>query len=158
MKKILIFVILIGVFFLTGCEKKEESKPEEKLTVATSLSAVFKENIKKTKDIEEVANIITESEIIVPETQVFTIGKDDYLVGFDEEIKGFKKAVGIAPMISTIPMIAYIFEVEKPEEFKTKLEEHAQLNWNICTIADEMKIIIEDNYVFFIMSPASFEE
>ena len=61
-------------------------------------------------------------------------------------------------MISTIPFIAYIFEVEEPKEFVKILEENAQLNWNICVEADEMKTTIVDNYVFFIMSPKSFEE
>ena len=159
MKKIQLIIMVIGAFFLTGCGKKEEEPaPVEPKTVAVSLSEVFKEVIKETQDLEEVAKKISESEILVPETQVFKIGKKDYLSGFDEEIKGFKKAVGIAPMIGTIPFIAYVFEVENPEEFKTTLEEHAQLNWNICTVADEMKITVEDNYIFFIMSPSNFEE
>ena len=102
--------------------------------------------------------IISKSDILVPQTQVFTIGEEDYLAGFKEEIKGYKKAVGIAPMINTIPMISYIFEVENPDEFKKTLEENAQLNWNICTIADEMKLSVEGEFIFFIMSPESFEE
>ena len=61
-------------------------------------------------------------------------------------------------MIGTIPFIAYIFEVENPKKFAETLEEDAQLNWNICTEADEMKTTIVDNYVFFVMSPTSFEE
>ena len=158
MKKLLILIMIIGIFMLSGCDKKEENKETEKNTVAVSLSKVFLSEIKKTKDIEEVAEKISKSDVIVPETQVFTIGEDDYLTGFKEEIKGFKKAVGIAPMINTIPMIAYVFEVENPEEFKKNLEDNAQLNWNICTVADEMKITIEGDYVFFIMSPESFEE
>ena len=56
------------------------------------------------------------------------------------------------------PAKAYVFEVDNPEEFKKTLEDKAQLNWNICTVADEMKITIEGDYVFFIMSPESFEE
>jgi len=158
MKKLLILIMIIGIFMLSGCGKKEENKESEKTTVAVSLSKVFKSEIKKSKDIEKVAEKISKSEIIVPETQVFTIGEDDYLTGFKEEIKGFKKAVGIAPMINTIPMIAYVFEVDNPAEFKKTLEDNAQLNWNICTVADEMKITIEGDYVFFIMSPESFEE
>jgi len=158
MKRLLVYTMIISVFTLSGCIKKEKSKESEKITVAASLSKVFSSEIKKTKDIEEVAKKISESEIIIPETQVFTIEKDDFLTGFKEEITGFKNAVGISPMIGTIPMIAYIFEVENPKEFKKILEENAQLNWNICTVADEMKITIEGDYVFFIMSPDSFEE
>lgn len=158
MKKLLIFIMIIGILMLSGCGKKEENKEIEKTTVAVSLSKVFTSEIKKSKDIEEVAEKISESDVIVAETQVFTIEEEDYLAGFKEEIKGFKKAVGIAPMINTIPMIAYVFEVENPKEFKKTLEDNAQLNWNICTVADEMKITIEGDFVFFIMSPESFEE
>lgn len=161
MKKIILSIMIVGTLFITGCGKKEEVKKTEeteKNTVAVSLSKEFKKEIKESKDIEAVANKISQSKVIVPKTQVFTIGEEDYLQGFKEEIKGFKKAVGIAPMINTIPMIAYIFEVENPEEFAKKLKENAQLNWNICTQADEMKITIEGNYIFFIMSPESFEE
>ena len=38
------------------------------------------------------------------------------------------------------------------------LEEKHQLNWNICTTADEMKVYSEGNYVFFVMSPTSFSD
>ena len=109
-------------------------------------------------NIEKIAQKIAGNEAIVPEVQTFAIAKDDYLAGFAEEIKGFNQAVGIAPMIGTIPFIAYVFEVDNPEEFAKTLEDKAQLNWNICTQADEMKTTIVDNYVFFIMSPTNFEE
>jgi len=159
MKKILIVLFAIcSVCLITGCVKKEEEKKEEPKTVASMLSETFKETIAKEKDIEKVADTISKSEIIVPAVQTFTIGEEDYLSGFDTEIKGFKKAVGIAPMINTIPMIAYVFEVDDAETFKKTLEENANLRWNICTEADEMKVTVVDNYIFFIMSPNSFEE
>lgn len=158
MKKILIiFIAIFSLFCITGCGKKEEVKEEPK-TVANMLSETFKEVIETEKNIEKVAKTIAENEIIVPEVQTFTIAKGDYLAGFKEEIKGFKKAVGIAPMINTIPLIAYVFEVEETESFTKSLEENADLRWNICTQADEKKITVVDNYIFFIMSPNSFEE
>lgn len=156
-KRIIILMFIIGAFFMTGCTKKEETKNESK-TVTSELVKVFESEIKKDKNIENVANKISESDIIVPQTQTFNVEDGDYLSGFATEIKGYKKVVGITPMISTIPFIAYIFEVDKPEEFVKTLEENAQLNWNICVEADEMKTSIVDNYVFFIMSPKSFEE
>ena len=61
-------------------------------------------------------------------------------------------------MIGTIPFIAYVFEVDDAESFAKTLEDNAQLNWNICTQADEMKITTVDNYIFFVMAPKSFEE
>lgn len=155
---LIISIFVLGVSFLTGCGTKENTTQVENKTVANTLSETFEKEIKKQKDIEKVAQTLSESEVIVPAVQTFTISKGDYLSGFKEEIKGFDKVVGIAPMIGTIPFIAYIFEVENPKEFAETLEENAQLNWNICTEADEMKITIVDNYVFFVMSPNSFEE
>lgn len=150
----IIVIALIGgtVWYLSSNKQSNETK-----SVALSLSEVFESAIKKEKDIEKVAKKIAESDVIVPEVQTFVINKGDYLAGFKEEIKGYKKAVGIAPMIGTIPMVAYVFEVKEPKDFVKTLEENAQLNWNICTVADEMKITIVDNYVFFIMAPKSFE-
>lgn len=60
-------------------------------------------------------------------------------------------------MIGTIPMVAYVFEVADPKEFVKTLEDNAQLNWNICTVADEMRVTVVGNYIFFIMAPKSFE-
>lgn len=151
-----IIAVILGVvglvWYLNTNSKSNESK-----TVAVELSEVFEGAIKKEKNIEKVAKKIAESDVIVPEVQTFDINKGDYLAGFKAEIKGYKKAVGIAPMIGTIPMLAYVFEVKEPKDFVKTLEENAQLNWNICTVADEMKITIVDNYVFFIMAPKSFE-
>lgn len=150
----IIVIALIGgtVWYLSSNKQSNETK-----SVALSLSELFKSEIKKEKDIEKVAKKIAESDVIVPEVQTFVIGKDDYLAGFKEEIKGYKKAVGIAPMIGTIPMVAYVFEVDEPKEFVKTLEDNAQLNWNICTVADEMRVTVVGNYIFFIMAPKSFE-
>ena len=156
--KILFLLILCSLtLIITGCTNKENNNEEENKTVASQLVAEFKKEIAKSKDIKEVADKISESNIIVPTTVVTEITEDDYLAGFNEEIKEFKKAVSIAPMIGTIPFVAYIFEVDNPEEFTSNLKEQANLRWNICTEADEMQTSIVDNYVFFVMSPSNFE-
>ena len=160
MKKVKILVLLILcslTLIITGCTNKENNKNEEVKTVANQLVVKFSSEIAKSKDIKEVAEKISKSNIIVPTTIVTEITEDDYLAGFNEEIKGFNKAVSIAPMIGTIPFVAYIFEVDNPEEFASTLKEQANLRWNICTEADEMKTSIVDNYVFFVMSPNNFE-
>ena len=144
--KILLCLVLCSFLIITGCTNKENNNEEENKTVASQLVTEFKKEI-----------AISESNIIVPTTGVTEITKDDYLAGFNEEIKGFKKAVSIAPMIGTIPFVAYIFEVDNPEEFASTLKEQANLRWNICTEADEMQTTIVDNYVFFVMSPSNFE-
>ncbi len=156
--KILVLLILCSLtLIITGCTNKENNNEGETNTVASQLVTEFKKEIAKSKDIKEVADKISESNIIVPTTVVTEIKEDDYLAGFNEEIKGFKKAVSIAPMIGTIPFVAYIFEVDNPEEFASTLKEQANLRWNICTEADEMQTSIVDNYVFFVMSPSNFE-
>lgn len=157
-KRLILLTLIIGALFITGCAKKEEQKVEEPKTIASKLVQLFESEIKKDNNIENVATKIAESEIIVPQTQTFNVEEGDFLSGFATEIKGYKKVVGITPMISTIPFIAYVFEVDKPEEFVKTLEENANLRWNICVEADEMKTSIVDNYVFFIMSPKTFEE
>ena len=156
--KILVLLILCSLtLIITGCTNKENNNEGETNTIASQLVTEFKKEIAKSKDIKEVADKISESNIIVPTTVVTEITEDDYLAGFNEEIKGFKKAVSIAPMIGTIPFVAYIFEVDNPEEFTSNLKEQANLRWNICTEADEMQTTIVDNYVFFVMSPSNFE-
>ena len=90
--------------------------------------------------------------------------EEGYLAGFNyTEILGFKVGYQIAPMIGSIPFIAYAFELETTdtkeiEEFKTKLINSADLRWNICTEADSLVYCNKDNIVFFIMSPDTFEE
>lgn len=154
---LIVSIIVIALIGGTAWYLSSNKQSNEPTSVAVELSEVFESAIKKEKDIEKVAKKIAESDVIVPKVQTFVINKGDYLAGFKEEIKGYKKAVGIAPMIGTIPMVAYVFEVKEPKDFVKTLEENAQLNWNICTVADEMKITIVDNYVFFIMAPKSFE-
>lgn len=158
---LILSIFVFGISFFTGCGNKENTTKIENTdnkTVANTLSETFEKEIKKQKDIEKVAQKISENEIIVPAVQTFTISEGDYLSGFKEEIKGFDKVVGIVPMIGTIPFIAYIFETKNPKELAKVLEENAQLNWNICTQADEMKITMVDNYIFFVMAPTNFEE
>ena len=157
---LILSIFVLSVSFVTGCGSKENTNQNEEKnkTVATTLSETFKKEIKKQRNIEKVAKTLSENEVIVPAVQTFIVSEGDYLTGFKEEIKGYKKVVGISPMIGTIPFIAYIFEVEDTKKFVEVLEENAQLNWNICTQADEMKITIVDNYIFFIMAPTNFEE
>ena len=90
-----------------------------------------------------------------------TIAEEGYLAGFsDIEINGFNEAYQIGPMIGSIPFIAYAFNVNENsvEEFKTMLLDHADLRWNVCTEADSKMCVSYGNFIFFIMSPDTFEE
>ena len=160
MKKTLTFLLLIlsCTFLITGCGKKEEEPKNNDNTVAVNLVQEFKKEINETKNIKKVAKKLAESDANMPALEVADMTKADYLMGFKEQITGYKKAYVIAPTISTIPFIAYIFESDNPTELANTLKEQANLRWNICTEADEMQIAVVDNYVFFVMSPNNFDD
>lgn len=158
MKKVLTLILIIFsiTIIITGCGKKEGPKNNDN-TLAVNLVQEFKKEITETKDIKKVAKKLAKSNFDMPDLEVSNVSNADYLTGFNEKIQGYKKAYVIAPTISTIPFIAYIFESDKPNELANTLKEQANLRWNICTEADEMKVSVVDNYVFFVMSPNNFD-
>ena len=160
MKKTLTFLLLIlsCTFLIAGCGKKEEKPKNNDNTLAVNLVQEFKKEINETKNIKKVAKKLAKSDFDMPDLEVSNVSKADYLTGFNEKIQGYKKAYVIAPTISTIPFIAYIFEADNPTELANTLKEQANLRWNICTEADEMQVAVVDNYVFFVMSPNNFDD
>ena len=158
MKKALTLILIIFsiTIIITGCGKKEGPKNNDN-TLAVNLVQEFKKEITETKNIKKVAKKLAKSNFDMPDLEVSNVSNADYLTGFNEKIQGYKKAYVIAPTISTIPFIAYIFESDKPNELANTLKEQANLRWNICTEADEMKVSVVDNYVFFVMSPNNFD-
>ena len=167
MKKFNLFMAIAVVFtatFMTGCEKPKDDVKEnteqkqEENTVAQTLGRQFESEIENEKDIEKVAKKIAENEILEISVDASQVKSGDYLSGFQKEIKDFKNAYVIRPMIGTIPFIAYIFEVENSSEFAEELKSSADLRWNICTEADEMHVVVRGDYVFFVMSPKNFEQ
>ena len=167
MKKFKLYMAIAVVFtatFMTGCEKPKDDVKEnteqkqEENTVAQTLGRQFESEIENEKDIEKVAKKIAENEILEISVDASQVKSGDYLSGFQKEIKDFKNAYVIRPMIGTIPFIAYIFEVENSSEFAEELKSSADLRWNICTEADEMHVVVRGDYVFFVMSPKNFEQ
>lgn len=158
---LLIAIIILCGIVITGCNKTNEENTvvkQEANTVGTKLAKLFDETVEKTTDLEEIANTINESDIIVPMTMVMEVNKDDYVEGFNTEITDFKKAYSVKTMISSIPFVVYIFEVENPEDFEQTLKDNYNLRWNICVEAEEMVTSKKDNIIFFVMSPTSFSE
>ena len=155
MKKNILLIIIVGMLFLTGCNKKTDVDTEGKL-LSEEYAEIFKEEIKNDKDILDIAKIISKNENIEFKAEVNELSKDDYLPGFNNEIKGYKRVVQVAPMVSTIPFILYIFEVEEAEDFAEKLKNEANPRLNICTEADEALVEYEDNYVFMVMTPSGY--
>lgn len=153
MKKNVLLIIMVGMLFLTGCNKKTNVDTEGKL-LSEEYAEIFKEEIKNDKDILDIAKTISKNENIEFKAEVTELGKEDYLVGFNNEIKGYKRVVQVAPMVSTIPFVLYIFEVEEAEDFAEKLKNEANPRWNICTEADEVLVEYDGNYVFMVMTPS----
>ena len=167
MKKFKLFMAIAVVFtatFMTGCEKPKDDVKEnteqkqEENTVAQTLGRQFESEIENERDIEKVTKKIAENEILEISVDASQVKSGDYLSGFQKEIKDFKNAYVIRPMIGTIPFVAYIFEVENSSEFAEELKSSADLRWNICTEADEMHVVVRGDYVFFVMSPKNFEQ
>lgn len=161
MKKstILILALLLGILALGGCGDKQGNEEEKPATPAVALADQFMKEIESEKDIMKVAESISENKAITLGSLVKEeISSKDFMPGFSKEIKEFKKAIKVQPMVSTIPFIYYVFETENPKKLVEDLKESADLRWNICVEADEMEIRESGNYVFFVMAPKSFEE
>ena len=110
---------------------------------------------------QEIAERIASNEIIPFEAAALAV-EPGIMAGFDNaEITGFESGAMFAPMMSTVPFMGYIFELEDGtdvEAFKQTLTDNANLRWNVCTEAEEMVVDSEGNKVFFLMAPKSFEE
>lgn len=156
MKKI-IAILMLSLLVFTGCESKEE-KTEVDNTISGSLVSLFNKEVDAKKSLDKIADTMSTTEIVPLNLMANELKDGDYVEGFDVEISGFKAGYSIKPMIGSIPFIAYVFEVKDAESFAETLEKNANLRWNICTEADEMKTSVNGNYVFFVMNPKSFDE
>lgn len=129
-------------------------------TVGQTLLADFKAAAANGGTAEEIANAVIANENINFGPVVMPV-EPGLLTGFDNaEITGFKEGVTFAPMIGTIPFVGYVFLLEDGADvdaFLDTLKTNANPRWNICTEAEETTIDHVDNYVFFLMSPMSFE-
>ena len=171
MKKVLssILIVTMCAFLCLGCGEDESNKPADSTsgnesveevaggTIGTDLYLAFAKEIETNQDVEAVANALCENEVFGEIVTGTLLVEEGYLNGFDAEITGFSKGAMFAPMIGTIPFVGYVFETDNPDELIKTLTEHAELNWNICTVADEMVVKSVGNFVYFVMAPKSFE-
>lgn len=132
-------------------------------SVAKTLVANFKTIVTEGTDLtaQSIGDALAQSDVIAAASMAAVAVEEGYLSGFENaEIKGFKEGVMVAPMIGSIPFVAYVFELSEgtdAAEFTKTLEDNANLRWNICVTADEMASTTEGNFVFFVMAPTSFE-
>lgn len=158
---VLLLTVLSLAVALAGCSQgKAEPEPA---TLGQSLFYSFKEKA-------ESGSYSTAAELagaMAADTELFPFQADSmevepgYLPGFSQDITGFKQGAFFGPMISTIPFVGYVFQLEEGADVKAftdSLNENSDLAWNICTQADEKYCEAIDNTVFFVMCPESFEQ
>ena len=146
MKKLM--AALLCLLLLSSCGAKQDDIPEAS-TEGTKQLAVFEKISDKESDINKIAEALTQTD---PELSLeMTEVEPGWLVGFNEDVLGFTKAIMVAPIIGSIPYVAYVFESEDPEALLKELDEKHNMRWNICTEADEKVSTIKGNLVFYIM-------
>lgn len=144
----------------TQPEAKPENKPQDNTpkTAGNTLLASFKANA--SKDVLSIAKGLISHEIIPFPGDAVEVAPG-FLQGFKEDIKGFKSGAVFMPMMSTIPFIGYVFELDSGSDvsaFIKTLKDNADLRWNICTTAEEMVTGSVGNKVFFVMCNKTFDE
>lgn len=109
---------------------------------------------------EEIASQIIDQKLVPVDCEATAV-TPGFLPGFSEDITGFINACNFGAIISPIPYTGYIFQLETESDadnFIQQLQDKANLNWNVCTSADEMKIAQKGDKVIFVMAPASFDD
>ena len=171
MKKFIAFLLsLVFIFSFAGCgntdKPSNENQSEQNGTTGTSTPAQtvfsdFKDIIKdKNMSASEIAEAIVGGDVL-PFSGASMAVEPGLLNGFKGEITGFSEGASFGPLIGSIPFIGYVFKLDPgadTEDFIKTLKDNADLRWNVCTEADEMLCEAVDNTVFFVMSPASFED
>lgn len=156
MKK-LVSIIIVCIFvctFLAGCQSQSEGEK----TIGEKLAASFLDEAKKDAGAENITNVLASSELLTELNMVSVEVEEGYLNGFDGEVKGFSKGYVFSPMIGSIPFVGYVFETDDADALIAGLEAQGKLDWNVCTIADEMVVEKSGKYVFFVMAPKSFDD
>lgn len=132
-------------------------------TVGSVLAADFKAAAEADSEAtaETLVNNLVGSAAVAPIAPIPMPVEEGLLTGFDNfEVKGFSDALMLAPMIGTIPFVAYVFTVADGVDaaaFAEELKTNANPRWNICTEAEETVTEVVGNKVFFAMCPMSFE-
>ena len=155
MKRLIAVIMSLTVILSFAACGNGKTKKEE--TPARKLLAEFNAADKELSALE-IAEKLSQLEWL-PFSGASMPVEEGYLNGFTAEITGFGEGAMFAPVIGSIPFIGYIFKVsENTEDFTQMLNACHDLRWNVCTQADEMVCAAVGDTVFFVMSPASFEE
>ena len=146
MKKLM--TTLLCLLLLASCGTKQYDIPETS-SEGTKQLKVFEKASESESDIFKIGEALTKTD---PELSLeMAEVEPGWLNGFSEDVTGFTKGVVVAPIIGSIPYVAYVFESEDPEALLKELDEKHNMRWNICTEADEKVSAIKGNLVFYIM-------
>ena len=146
MKKLM--TTLLCLLLLASCGTKQDDIPETR-SEGTKQLKVFEKASESESDIFKIGEALTKTD---PELSLeMAEVEPGWLNGFSEDVTGFTKGVVVAPIIGSIPYVAYVFESEDPEALLKELDEKHNMRWNICTEADEKVSAIKGNLVFYIM-------
>lgn len=146
MKKLM--TTLLCLLLLASCGTKQDDIPETS-SEGTKQLKVFEKASESESDIFKIGEALTKTD---PELSLeMAEVEPGWLNGFSEDVTGFTKGVVVAPIIGSIPYVAYVFESEDPEALLKELDEKHNMRWNICTEADEKVSAIKGNLVFYIM-------
>lgn len=139
-------------------DEEEDSLVQSADNIPKIFSEYFLENPVTDLTTTDIVTNIIESNLVPINLTGVNI-EAGFLTGFKEEITGFDRGTMFAPMIGSLPFVGYVFEVnDNQEDFVEKLKEFHDLRWNICTEADEMIVVTNENMVLFLMCPTSTEE
>lgn len=127
------------------------------MSIANALLDAFYAEAENAQDSEQLARTLMANAVLTDMSMDCVSVEPGFLNGFDADITGFNSGASFLPMIGSIPFVGYVFETDDPETLVEELTGNANLNWNICTMADEMVSGTSGNYVFFVMSPFTFD-
>lgn len=139
------------------------SDNEVSQNLGQTLLAVFTSQLEANADAtaQELADAIL-ADPVIPFAPMTMAVEPGLLTGFgNAEITGFDEGVMFSPMIGTIPFVGYVFTLPADADidaFAENLRANGDLNWNICTSADDMIVETNGNKVFFLMCPTALEE
>lgn len=143
----------------TSTESEEtETEEESSDTIGSTLVKDFKIAVTNLDSTESIATDIASDKKFEVYNLVTAPVEEGFLNGFDNEIKGFSEGTLFSPMIGTIPFVAYVFKTDNTDVLVETLKSNANLNWNICTSADEITVEVSGDYVLFAMTPNTIED
>lgn len=134
---------------------EDKGTTSEANTIGSNLEADFEAALSSCSSTEEIVNILVKNATLGEWNMIVEPVKEGYLNGFDADITGFSEGTMFAPMINTIPFVGYVFKTDDADTLADTLYNHAKLNWNICTEADELIVNSSGDYVFCVMAPNS---